>query len=78
MLWVLIRSASLRCFYEYPQCVFVKKQEKYLPDTHSYLDLWLPTWRNLGSLVIQSAQQSLLRLYSGREVKEEYVVIILG
>ena len=36
MLQVLIRSASVSKVLTY---VFVEKQENYLPDTHSYLDL---------------------------------------
>ena len=39
---------------EYPQHVFLETYEKYIPDTHSYLDLWSTSpVQNLGQVQLE-------------------------
>ena len=41
MMWILIRSASIRSFWLYSHSMFLWRNKKNIyPGTHSYLDLW--------------------------------------
>ena len=73
MLWVLIRSASLRHFWWVPTTCFRGKiRKKVLPDIPSYLELWSVT---LDFVIYWYSVEPFLSVLHLPRVKSKYIII---